>query len=152
METTYQNTCGATCKNACSDINNAINELRTTKTNKEWSDFNNKYWVTYNPKAKNGYDVYEKKSNLRIFGEGLSQSVKNIFPIWSTNLQLNGQIDLLTNQAMYSKQLNYMYSPTSPWATSNYFQGNYFGNMGAFNMSNPFLNNTINTNGFNFSK
>lgn len=132
----------------CQEINQSYSAALKTKNTKDWEQFNKDYWVEYNPKAKNGeYDVYYKKSNLRIFGEGLSQSVNRIYPMWFGNFQLSNQIDFMTNQALYQKQLNYMYTPNSPWMNLPYFQGSYFPTSN-FNNSNPFLS----TNGFNFSK
>ena len=131
----------------CQKVRQYNSEIQNQREAKDWEEFNNKYWVEYNPRSKAGYDVYEKKSNSRIFAEGLSQSVSKIFPVWLGNMQLSNQIDIMTNQALYQKQLNYMYSASSPWSNFPYFQGSYFPNS-SFNLSNPFLSN----NGFNFSK
>jgi hypothetical protein len=121
----------------CGDIYKELNRIAKQKEAKDWDQFYDKYWVEYNPRSKNGYDVYEKKSNLRIVGEGVSQSIGKIYPIWMNNQQLNYQIDFMTNQALYQKQLNYMYSYGSPWMNYSYFQGAYFNSN--FNTSNPFL-------------
>jgi hypothetical protein len=139
----------------CKDIFQESNAIADKKEEKEWEDFNKKYWVEYNPRAKNGYSVYEKKSNFLILGEGLAQSANQFIPMWMNNMQLSNQIDVMTNQALYQKQLSYMSAPNSPWMNLPYMQGNYFPNPmlnpmfnPSFNMSNPFLNNP----GFNFSK
>ena len=117
----------------CRDIFSESNKIANMKEAKEWDDFNNKYWVKYSDKNAKGYEVFEKKSELRIFGEGIRQSVGQILPMWLGNMQLSNQIDMMTNQALYMKQMNYMYNPTSPWMINNpYFQGSYFNTNAAF--------------------
>ncbi|MDD4973112.1 MAG: hypothetical protein PHY93_02120 [Bacteriovorax sp.] len=135
----------------CRDINDEHNRLSNLRDTKDWDDFNKKYWVENSKSSIRGYEVYEKKSNARILGEGLSQNINKIFPIWFGNFQLTSQIDSMTNQALYMSQLNYMNNPTSPWMLNNpYFQGNYFGATGAFTGLGATSMPT--TNGFNFSK
>ncbi|MBC7540783.1 MAG: hypothetical protein H7281_18325 [Bacteriovorax sp.] len=141
----------ATIIETCKDIRVEHDRLSGLRDTKDWDEFNQKYWVENSKTNKVGYDVYEKKSNARIFGEGLSQSINKIYPIWFGNFQLNSQIDSMTNQALYMKQMNYMNNPTSPWMLNNpYFQGNYFGTAGAFTGFGATTMPT--TNGFNFSK
>lgn len=135
----------STIRSICSDVYRESSKIAHVKEAKEWDDFNRKYWVEYNAKTEKGYDVYEKKSNARIFGEGLSQSINKVFPIWMNNFQLNSQIDMMTNQALYQKQIMYMNSPTSPWMVAPYFQGNYFATAGS-------STSVLGTQGFNFSK
>jgi hypothetical protein len=140
-----------TITETCRDITDEHNRLSNLRDTKDWDDFNKKYWVESSKTAKIGYDVYEKKSNARIFGEGLSQNINKIYPIWFGNFQLSTQIDAMTNQALYMSQLNYMNNPTSPWMLNNpYFQGSYFGATGAFTGLGTTSMPT--TNGFNFSK
>ena len=146
-ETTYKTSCGVTCTNICNQINNESNAMSGKKESKEWADYNKKYIVTYNPHSKNGYDVRERKSNWKIFGEGAAQSVTSIIPIWLNDYQMTNQINMMTDQAIYQKQMNYLYTQANPWGMLPYFQGNNFGTMPQFNTTNPFLNNT----GFNFS-
>ena len=45
--------------------------------------------------------------------------------MWMGDMQLQAQIDMLGSQALYQKQLNYMYDFNSPWMTS-YFQADYY--------------------------
>ncbi len=136
-------------KEVCKKVGQYSSEIKDQKESKEWEEFHKKYYVEYNPSSKNGYDVYEKKSNGRFFAEGLGQTLYTAYPIWLNNYMLSNQIDMMTNQAIYQKQLNYMYTPTSPWMmNSPYFQGNYFGfpTTSNFNTSNPYLS----TPGYNF--
>lgn len=146
---TYMNFCQNTSlekddvlTDSCQKINSYYSEIANQKESKEWDDFNRKYWVQHSSTNKKGYDVYEKKSNARILGEGLSQSINNIYPIWFGNYQLNSQIDMMTNQALYQKQMLYMNSTNSPWMNVPYFQGSYF--------PNPSFN-FMGGAGFNFS-
>ncbi|RPJ79292.1 MAG: hypothetical protein EHM20_01815 [Alphaproteobacteria bacterium] len=125
-------------KESCREINQYYAEIANQKETKEWEEYNKKYWVEYD--SKKGYIAYEKKSNLRILGEGLSQSMGGIYPIWFGNFQMENQIQMLTNQAMYQKQMMYMNSFDSPWMQQPYFQGSYF----------PPMSSTPATQGFNF--
>lgn len=137
----------------CRDIFSESNKIANMKEAKEWDDYNNKYWVKYSKEDAKGYVAYEKKSELRIFGEGIRQSVGQILPMWLGNMQLSNQIDMMTNQALYMKQMNYMYNPTSPWMINNpYFQGNYFSTNGAFTGfgESTIPNSTPSAGGFNF--
>ena len=145
----------------CKDVVKENNRLANTRDTKDWDDFNKKYWVQYSSTSSKGYDVYEKKSNARIIGEGVSQSINTLYPVWFGNYQLNNQISMMTNQALYMKQLNYMNNPTSPWSLSNpFFQVNYFNTTGGFtgfaNAAAPTTTATTTTpstlNGFNFAK
>lgn len=124
----------------CRDIYSESNQIAHLKETQEWDEFNKKYWVEYSKTSKRGYDVYEKKGNARIFGEGLSQSINTIYPVWLGNFQLTNQITMMTNQALYQKQMNYVYSPNSPWMTIPYFQGSYF----------PTATTNLPTKGFSF--
>jgi hypothetical protein len=135
----------------CKDIQSENNRLAKVRNNKEWDNFNKKYYVQYNRKNPKGYDVIEKRSNASIIGEGLLQNVNRIFPLWINNFQMENQINYLTNQALITKQVNYMNDPTSPWMNSNpYFQTNYFPMFGGFP---GFGSPTVPTSGgFNFTK
>lgn len=104
----------------CADINKELALIPIEKDPKEWEEFNKKYYVEYSPTSKSGYVYHEKKSNAAIFGQGLLQNVNTIFPIWMMNYQISNQIDFMTNQGMFIKQLNYMNDPTSPWMQNNY--------------------------------
>lgn len=124
----------------CQEIFKEQNRLAPLKDSKDWEEFNKKYYVEYNPRSKNGYSAYEKKSNVKILGEGFLLNVNNMYSTWVSDFQMGLQIESMTNQAIYTKQINYMNDPTSPWMLMNpYFQGNY-------------LNTIPTTNGFNFSK
>jgi hypothetical protein len=150
----YQNYCSETSvreldmSDICADVSTELSAIKNQKESKDWEEFNNKYWVLPSDTNPKGYEVYEKKTNSRIFGEGLSQSVSRIYPTWFSNMNLKYQIDAMENQAMYMKQLNYMYSPTSPWNNFSYFGGSYYTFPTSTNVSNPFST----TAGFNFTK
>lgn len=149
----YENYCsnsttGNSFMDICNDISKNYNAIKNQKESKDWEEFNNKYWVLPSDSNPKGYEVYEKKTNARIFGEGLSQSVSRIYPTWLGNMNLKNQIDMMENQAMYMKQLDYMYSPTSPWNNFAYFPGSYYTFPTSTNFSNPFSTSA----GFNFTK
>lgn len=114
-------------KETCKDVRGYKSAIADKRELKDWQEFNEKYYVQYdsNPRNHNHYVAIEKKSNSRIFAEGLAQSVNQLYPIWFTDMNLTGQIDFMTNQALYQSQLTYMYNPTSPWMMQGYFQGNY---------------------------
>lgn len=128
----------AAIKESCQEVNQFYADIANQREAKEWEEYNNKYWVEYD--SQKGYIAYEKKSNLRILGEGLSQSMGGIYPIWFGNFQMENQIQMLTSQAMYQKQMMYMNSFNSPWMQQSYFQGSYF----------PTMPTTPATQGFNF--
>lgn len=153
----YSNYCNenmpdATMEEICKDIKEEQKRLSRIKDLKQLKEFNNKYIVEVNPDTGRS-SYYEKKSGMSIFGEGLKQSFSSnagrIFPMWLGNYQMSGQLDIMTDQAIYNKQMNYMYDPNSPWMNYNpYFKGNYYGTA----EFTGFTNTTMPvTNGFNFS-
>ena len=156
----FKNICGnnslksETIEEICLEINKESNRIANQKESAEWAAFNKKYWVKRNESNSKGYDVYEKKIPGRIIGDGLVQITGQIAPMIIGNMNMNYQIDMMTNQAIYMKQMNYMNDPNSSWMMNNsYFQGNYY------NQNTPFTGfdaTTINTTtpagtGFNFS-
>lgn len=144
-----QNTSVKDFSDICADIHKEAIAVKDVKELKEWEDYSNKYWIVPSKKDPKGYEVYERKSNSRIFAEGVSQSVGTLFPAWMGNMNLKYQINALESQALYMKQMNYMYTQSSPWSMGfPYFQGNYY----AFptqptNYSSPFSTST----GFNLT-
>ena len=68
------------------------------------------------------------------------------------NFQFSNQLDLMTNQAMYMKQYQYMNTPTSPWMMNSTFQGNYFNTFGTFTgFGSTTPSTSSGVTGFNFS-
>lgn len=148
----YNNYCKNTIlsesmQDICREIDEEYSAIKDQKELKDWEEFHKKYLVVQNDKSAKGYDVYYKKSNARIFGEGLSQSVGLIYPMWLNNFTLSYQIETLESQALFMKQLNYMNSPTSPWASYTYFPGSYYTFPSGTNFANPFTTSA----GFNFT-
>lgn len=132
----------------CKDVAREYNSIAGKKEVKDWEELHNKYWILPNEKNKKGFDVYEKKSNLKIFGEGVSQSVSRIYPTWFNNMNLKYQINTLESQALYMKQMNYMYNVNSPWNMGfPYFQGNYYTYPTSTTAGSPFTSSA----GFNFT-
>ncbi|MFA6235749.1 MAG: hypothetical protein WC635_00370 [Bacteriovorax sp.] len=144
----YKNYCrnssvikAAVAASVCKDIYNESNKIAGVKETKEWEDFNKKYWVEYSPKNKKGYEVYEKKSTLRIIGEGLSPNVGKLYNMFMFNYSLESQIQAMTMQGQYQKQMMYMNTPGTPWMPYSNFQQFYY----------PTTTGTIG-GGFNFAK
>ena len=151
----YMNYCQNTSEDdseireTCQKVSQLNSEIASQKELKEWEAFNNKYYVDYNQHSKTGYDVHEKKSNFRIIGEGIAPMIGQIVPMWLGNFVMENQINMLTAQAINQKQMNYMYSPSSPWMNTPYFQFNYL-QMQNVNFNSPFTATT--SAGFNFGK
>lgn len=138
----------------CKDIKTEQLRISKLKDSNDWEKLHKDNYIQYNPRSKKGYDVIPKKSNARIIGEALVPSLNNIIPVWYNYAMMGNQIDWMTNQALLTKQQNYMNSIDSPWAIYNpNFQGMFY------NTSIPFtgFQNTIGTpttnvtGGFNFS-
>lgn len=111
---------------------------------KEWETFNDKYWVSYDEKSPKGYSVAKKKSNLRVFGEGVLPVVPQMLPMVFGNYMMKQNINMLTNQALYQKQMlhNFDVYNSNPWM----YNYNYFGGTGV-TTTNTGINNTT---GFGF--
>ncbi len=115
---------------------------------KEWEDFNNRYWVNYDASSPEGYRKIEKKSTMRLVGEGMLPVIPSLIPIWFGNYQMKNNIDMLTNQALYQKQMLHsidVYN-NSPWMYSY----NYFG-FTPFSLTGTTGGATTST-GFNFGQ
>jgi hypothetical protein len=157
----YQNYCDNTklkstdvVASICRDITIERNQIMGQKESSEWDKFNEDYIVQYSPINPKGYDVYQKRSNFSIIGRSFLESANRIVPMWTMNEQYKYQIDYMTNQALYQKQMMYMNSPDSPWLSMPYFGGYYYNTFGTGNMTNTGFNfgagATINA-GFNFT-
>lgn len=121
------------------------------KDTKEWEEFNNKYWVNYDESSPSGYRKIEKKSTMRIIGEGVLPVVPGLIPIWFGNYQMQNNIEMLTNQALYQKQMLHTMSVynNSPWMYSyNYFGFSPFGLSGSTGTTGT----TTTSTGFNFGQ
>lgn len=129
-------------KEICSEIGEAKVERDKVKDNKEWDEFNEKYWVSYDANSPKGYSVAKKKSNLRVFGEGFLPVVPTMIPMFFGNYAMGQNINTLTNQGLYQKQMLHTYDVynSSPWM----YNYNYFG-------SSAFTSTTSSTTGFNFT-
>lgn len=112
-------------KDICIDVQKASQAIAKVKESKEWAEFNRTHWVEQDPDSEKGYKIYKKRSNGSLFAEAFGKSMNNILPMWMGDMQLQAQIDMLGSQALYQKQLNYMYDFNSPWMTS-YFQADYY--------------------------
>lgn len=123
----------------CNDINKEYGKIADLKETNEWEAFNKDYWVEKATNEK-GYVAHKKKSNFELMGQALAQNANKFIPMFLSNLQFKSQIDLMTNQGMYLKQVNYMNDATSPWMT-NYFSGTYYS-----------IPTVLSTGAFNFSK
>lgn len=118
------------------------------KDTREWEEFNDKYWVNYDETSPTGYRKIEKKSTMRIIGEGVLPVAPSLIPMWFGNYQMKNNIEMLTNQAIYQKQMLHTISVynNSPWMYSY----NYFGFM-PYSMTGTTGTTTTNP-GFNFGQ
>jgi hypothetical protein len=106
--------------------------------------------VEYDRNSPTGYSAIKKKSNLRVFGEGVLPILPNALPIWFGNYQMKNNINYLEDQAIMQKQ--YLYNVDiynqSPWMYNyNYFS---YGNPFATNTTLGTTSTTTNSTGFNF--
>lgn len=127
----YLNYCRETSsrdfRDICKDAQKEFDSIKNKKEAKDWTELSDKYWIIPSEKNPQGYEIYHKKSNILIFGEGLGQSMARSYPIWLNNMNLKYQINTLENQAFYTKQMNYLYTQSSPWDMGfPYFQGTYY--------------------------
>lgn len=124
------------------------NQEYASKQNAKWEKYHEENYVEYNKNSPTGYSAVKKKSNWRVFGEGVLPILPNALPIWFGNYQMKNNIDYLTDQALMQKQYlhNVDIYNSSPWMYNyNYFS---YGNPFATNTSLP--GTTSNSAGFNF--
>lgn len=87
-----------------------------------------KNWVRYD--GNGGYTKIAKKSTLRVVGEGMLPAIPQMIPMFFANYQTRQNIDMLTNQALFQKQMLHSYDiyNSSPWMYNyNYFGGTAYG-------------------------
>lgn len=134
----------------CKEITGEKDVRDKTFDTNEWQKMNDKYWVSYDESSK-GYSKTERKSNLRVFGEGFLPVVPSMLPMVFGNYMMRQNITNLTNQAMFQKQMlnNYDVYNSNPWMYNyNYFGGNtVYPAYGAGTTSGA---GAINTTGFGF--
>lgn len=124
------------------------NQEYASKQNAKWEKYHEDNYVEYDSKSPTGYTAVKKKSNWRVFGEGVLPILPNALPIWFGNYQMKNNIETLTDQALLQKQYlhNVDIYNTSPWMYNyNYFS---YGNPFATNTTLP--STTSSSNGFNF--
>lgn len=129
-------------KEACSLASRDVQVRASKKDVREAMELNDKYWVDYNPDARNNYTVTKKKSALRIVGEGMLPVLPTFVPMWFNNYQTKQNISMLTDQAIMQKQMLHTFDVynNNPWMYNyNYFSSNPYG-----------LNTASTSGGFNF--
>lgn len=156
-------TCASLEKNAPSpNVNEICSLVKSEKTvtkikvneeleKRKWRELNDKYWITNDPTSPRGYTQVEKKSNLRIFGEGFLPVVPTLLPLWFADIQTTQNIRFLTDQAIYQKQVLFAYDiyNTSPWL----FNSNIFNPASIGTLGTPLTTTTSGiTPGFNFGQ
>jgi hypothetical protein len=146
----YLNYCRETSsrdfRDICRDAQKEFDSIKNKREAKDWKELSDKYWIVPSEKNPHGYEIYDKKSNVLIFGEALGQSIGRSYPIWLNNMNLKYQINTFENQALYTKQMNYLYTQSSPWNLGfPYFQGTYY-NFPTSTYASPFT-----SGGFNFT-
>ncbi len=125
------------------------NQEIASKQNAKWEKYHEDNYVEYNRNSPTGYTASKKKSNWRVFGEGVLPILPNALPIWFGNYQMKNNIDYLTDQALMQKQYlhNVDIYNSSPWMYNyNYFS---YGNPFATGTTLP-TGTTSNSTGFNF--
>ena len=109
----------------------------------KWVKYNDENWVTYDDKSPNGYSSVKKKSALSVFGAGVLPVLPQMLPMVIGNYMMQQNIDTLTNQALYQKQMlhNFDVYNSNPWM----YNYNYFGTTSVPGYGNPFSTSTTNT-------
>ncbi len=134
----YQNTCSSlsqkdeALKNATKDVCDIIasdmkKKQDAVKKEKVYNDPN--YYYDYDSKSGNVVKT-QKKSAMRVFGEGILPVAPSLIPMWFNNFQTKQNINMLTAQGIYQKQMLYNYEI--------YNQNPWMYNYGYFGYGNPF--------------
>lgn len=133
-------------KEICHNIDIEITKRKRFKDSAYWEKLNDKYWVQYDDSSPRGYELINKRSNLEIVGRGLLPIIPTLIPMWLDSFVAGQQIDYLTNQAIYNKQMIHTMNiyDSSPWMYPGYFTSPYYYN------TNGFGNSTVGGTGYNF--
>ena len=135
-----------THERVCDEIAGERQAREKVKDTKVWDDESNKYYLTYDDSNPKGYSKVAKKSNLRVFGDGVLPVAPQMIPMIFGNYVMKQNINMLTNQALYQKQMlhNFDVYNNNPWMYNYPFFG--MGQPGlTFGSTSP-----VNNTGFGF--
>jgi hypothetical protein len=147
----FQKTCdiasiAAKYSNICEKISEENSYAKKRSEPADYEKVYKDYYVDY----KDGkYIKTKKKSNMTLFAEGaLPTLAGNLIPMFLGSMQLSQNIEMLTNQAIYQKQMFHtidIYNQ-NPWM----YQYTYF--TGTFGSTQPLPSfGTSGSTGFNFN-
>lgn len=132
-------------KDVCAMITTENNVIeRQDRKEQVYKDPN--YYYDYDTKS-NSVIKTKKKSGLRVFGEGVLPVAPSLIPMWFNNYQTKQNINMLTDQAIFQKQMLYTFDV--------YNQNPWMYNYGYFGYGNPFSSTTATSttsSGFNFGQ
>jgi hypothetical protein len=145
-------------KQVCASVNAEIQVKEEVKTenikrNRKLDKLNEENYVTYDRNSPSGYSVTKKKSTGRIIAEGMAPGIPMLLPAFLGNWQMKMNIDMMTNQALYQKQMlhNYDVYNNSPWMYGyNYFGLSPYSTTGTTTSTSTTLPTTNIGAGFNF--
>lgn len=111
----------------CRSIGDETHSIKYNQVETDWKKVNKEYWVT---RDQHGNQLRtKKKSELAIFAEGfVPVAVPMLVPAWLANMQMEQQIDYMTNAGMYNKQMIHNQD-----FFNNYYNGQWINGYG-----NPF--------------
>lgn len=98
--------------------------VENVRRDRKLEKLNEENYVTYDARSPSGYKVTKKKSTGRIIAEGMAPAIPMLLPAFLGNWQTKMNIDMMTNQALYQKQMLHTYDVynQNPWMYSyNYF-------------------------------
>lgn len=137
LKTSFQDVCEMITKE------NSVVE-RQDRKEQVYKDPN--YYYDYDTKS-NSVIKTKKKSGLRVFGEGVLPVAPSLIPMWFNNYQTKQNINILTDQAIFQKQMLHTFDI--------YNQNPWMYNYGYFGYGNPFATTTATSTtstGFNFGQ
>lgn len=106
-----------------------VREMKITKREIELAKIEREYHTIADRRSPSGFRTVKKKSNLAIWGMGLAPAIPMLLPGILGNMHMKMNIESLTQQAMYQKQMLHTYDvySKSPWMYDyGYFLNNPF--------------------------
>lgn len=143
-----------TCESASEELRSSFgdvcsliaseNKVAITREKKEQAYNDPNYYYDSDLKS-NTIIKTKKKSALRVFGEGVLPVAPTFIPMWFNNYQTKQNISMLTDQAIYQKQMLHTFDVynSNPWM----YNYNYFG-YGNYGLGST--TTTTSSTGFNF--
>jgi hypothetical protein len=103
----------------CKVISKEYEDTKNVREPQDWAKIHEDNYVVSDPTNPEGFRIVPKASNATLAIEALGPIFNNFVPFWISNIQSQAQINMMTQQAMATKQAQVNYNT---YSANGYFQ------------------------------